>query len=87
ERYLQLYEVDAADEPPFRGMLATSPPNYPDILDAQVDVRLGTAKARPQFHPTTFDNPLFREHRDGISTERWHQIIAEIDEYQARRRN
>lgn len=87
ERYLELYEVDAEGEPLFRGSLAVSPPIYPDLLGAEVMVRLRRAKERPDFHPASFDHPLFREHRDGISTARWHQIIAEIDEYHARRRH
>jgi len=87
ERYLELYEVDAEDEPPFRGSLAVSPPNYPDLLGGEVMIRLRTAKERPDFHPTSFDHALFREHRDGISTARWHQIITEIDDYQVGRKH
>src|SRR5262245_56677954 len=86
-RYLELYEFDAEDEPPFQGTLAVSPPIYPDAFGAQVMVRLRLTKERPEFHPTSFENPLFREHRDGITIPRWHQIIAEIDEYQAHRRH
>jgi hypothetical protein len=87
ERYLELYEVDADGEPPFQGLLAVSPPNYPDLLDAEVTVHLRGAKERPEFHPASFDHPLFREHRDGISSDRWHQIIAEIEEHHAKRRH
>jgi hypothetical protein len=39
------------------------------------------------FEPASFEHPLFREHRDGITTARWHQIVTEIDEYQSRRRH
>ncbi|HWE25958.1 MAG TPA: DUF2199 domain-containing protein [Myxococcales bacterium] len=83
ERYLELYDSDAEGEAPFRGALAVSPPNYPDLLDAEVSIHFATAKSRPHFHPLSFDHRLFREHRDGISTQRWHQIIAELDEYQS----
>jgi hypothetical protein len=82
ERYRELYDVDGTGEPPFRGLLAVSPPNYPDLLDAEVSVQLGTLSQRPEFRPTHFDHPLFVEYRDGITVQRWHRIVAEIDEYQ-----
>jgi hypothetical protein len=81
-RYRELYDVDGRQEPPFRGLLAVSPPNYPDLLDAEVTVHLGSASERPEFRPAHFNHPLFAECRDGISVLRWHRIMAEIDEYQ-----
>jgi hypothetical protein len=85
-RYMDLYDSDGSDEPRFRGLLAVSPPNYPDLLDAEVEVQLGPSTQRPTFHPTTFEHPLFQEYRDGITIERWHQIIAGIEEFQSRQR-
>jgi hypothetical protein len=85
-RYDELYSVDAEGEPPFPGLLAVSPATYPDLLDAPVTVQLRSASLRPLFHPTSFEHPLFREHRDGITQQRWHQIVAEIHAYQAEKR-
>jgi hypothetical protein len=79
-----IYDADGTDEPPFRGLLAVSPPNYPDLLDAEVTVHLRTASERPKLRPAHFNHPLFVEQRDGITVQRLHRIISEIDEYQAK---
>jgi hypothetical protein len=86
QRYLELYDSDGSDEPRFPGLLAVSPPDYPDLLDAEVEVQLGPSTQRPTFHPKSFEHPLFQEYRDGITIERWHQIIAGIEAYQALQR-
>ena len=83
-RYVELYEIDAPDEPPFPGLLAVSPPNYPNLIDSEVTVHLGLASQRPEFRPTSFAHPLFREWRDGITVHRWHEIADEIAAYQSR---
>jgi hypothetical protein len=82
QRYLDLYDGDGSSEPRFRGLLAVSPPGYPDLIDSEVEVQLGPSSKRPTFHPSSFEHPLFQEYRDGITVERWHQIIKAIYDYQ-----
>jgi hypothetical protein len=75
ERYFEIYDRDASDEPPFRGLMAVSPPGYPDLLDREVMIQTGTATERPVFTPVEHGHPLFAEQRDGITTRRWHEIV------------
>ena len=86
-RYVELFDADAREEPALKGALANSPPIYPDMIDAPVSVHLGTPTQRPEFHPTSFEHPLFREVRDGISVQRWRRIVTELEMYQGRTRH
>jgi hypothetical protein len=85
-RFCEGSERGAIGEP-FRGRMAVSPPIYPNLLGAEVRIAPQEGTLRPVFEPASFEHPLFREHRDGITTARWHQIVTEIDEYQSRRRH
>jgi hypothetical protein len=81
KRYYELKKVkkvDALKEAPFRGLLRTWPRNYPEFASDEVMVYLGKATARPEFRPTTFDDRMYQEHRDGITVARWHQIVREL---------
>jgi hypothetical protein len=84
-RYLELFAADGSSEPVHEGLLAASAPTYPDALDAPVAVQFGSASQRPALLPKRFDNPLFVEARDGITVQRWHQLVAGIEAWQAER--
>lgn len=74
-RYWDRYDEDAHDEPRFRGLLAVSPLGYPSLMDLEVEIQLRSATERPLFEPGPGTHPLFDEHRQGITTARWHEIV------------
>src|SRR5258708_6157123 len=48
KRHLELYKVDARDEPVAAGQLANSPTGYPTLKGHPVDIAFGTARERPK---------------------------------------
>ena len=76
-RYVELYNADGSDEPIFPATLANEITGYPTTLDLSVMVQLRNSTSRPSLHvvPAT-DHLLAREQSDGISNQRYHQILV-----------
>ncbi len=78
QRYLQLWNVDASGEPPFRGTLSARVSGYADLEMLEVDVYPGKPADRPLIHLLPFDHPLAQEQMHGISMARVHQILETV---------
>lgn len=76
-RYLEVYSADASQEPPVSGTLANNIAQYGNTLGLAVVVQFGNARSRPSFTvPPESGHPLAREQQGGMSTERYHEILA-----------
>ncbi len=79
ERYLEIYDHDAFDEPARLGTLANGLTAYPDSFGEPVVIRFGDATKRPQlFLGPQDESRLAREQRTGISNARYHEILTII---------
>jgi hypothetical protein len=79
-RYLELYNVDAVNEPIAAGCLANTPVGYPPLQGHPVDIAFATARERPRFTLHASAHPLFLEQQNGIPITRVHEINALVDE-------
>ncbi len=76
ERYLEIYNQDATNEPPAVGKLANRPSGYSDIPYSPVIVSFGMAADRPMISfDSSVRNALAEEQRSGMSSERYHEIL------------
>src|SRR6266404_3676688 len=75
-RYLELYDKDATREPAEDGHLANELPTYGPTLGLPVRLQFQSSTSRPTVHfAQDQDHQLAREARDGISGERYHEIL------------
>jgi len=76
KRYLEIYELDASDEPLAEGTLANHLAGYPDERSCRVTLQFGPEDQRPiiGFFPTT-KGVLADEYRTGMSSERYHDVL------------
>ena len=49
ERYLEIYDSDASDEPPMGGTLANAIPGFQDAANERVLIKFGRSGDRPEF--------------------------------------
>ena len=75
DRYVELFNEDAPDEPPFPGTIANDFPGFPDALGARVEVRLLSATERPAFRAVDAASELGRAQHGGIDTRRLHALL------------
>ena len=78
KRYLELYKVDARDEPIAAGKLANTPTGYPTLEGHSVDIAFGTARERPKTTLQASTHPLSLEQQRGIAITRVHEINASL---------
>ena len=79
ERYLKLYDEDAAAEPPHAGTLANALPAYDDTLGTPVLILFRDKTQRPSVHLMPGDESrLAFDQRDGIDNARYHDILRQI---------
>lgn len=76
-RYLELYETNGSDEPPFRGRLAADLGCYqPSTYQLPIQVQPRRAEDRPLLiFPNHVHHPLASEQRTGITMERVYEIL------------
>jgi hypothetical protein len=74
-RYLELWQVDGTQEPPFRGYLSAELPGYPSTYLLEADVKLRGAKDRPLIRLKPSAHPLAKEQMQGITMSRVHEIL------------
>jgi hypothetical protein len=83
-RYLDLYRIDARDEPIASGVLANTPVGYPPMQDQAVDIAFGTAAERPRLTLHVSTHPLSLEQKTGITMARVHEINTLLRKKKAR---
>ncbi len=76
DRYLELYDKDASQEPPFEGFLSGEPRGYKGLLNYPVTIHLRDANARPLFYLKHGKHLMYREQTEGITMKRVHDIFA-----------
>lgn len=77
KRYVELYEVDGADEPPHDGILANALAVYDQSFGLPVRIQFGEPSRRPVLTALPGDHGLLaREQRLGINQARHHAIVA-----------
>lgn len=76
-RYVELYSADARAEPPIRGTLANDIPCYDRTLALAVSIQFDTATTRPLVTvPPGCTHLLAIEQRQGMSNERYHEVLV-----------
>jgi hypothetical protein len=79
ERYLQIYEQDATNEPKAQGELANHPSAYELPSSVPVTIRFGTPSERPVVEfPSEAVHELAQELAFGISDARYHEILVSV---------
>lgn len=88
QRYLEVYDKEAADEPAHAGALANQLPSYGRVIGTPVEIQFGTSRQRPTIRcPSTANSQLAIEQRQGIDSARHHEILAIYEAEKAARRN
>ena len=76
QRYLDLFESDASDEPLCPGVLSNELPTYPKSAGLAVLVQFGRKTERPSISfPADAAHRLAQEQRQGMSEARLHEIL------------
>jgi hypothetical protein len=76
QKYLEVYEKDASNEPRVMGRLANQPPGYENLLNEEVQLQFGTATERPSiWFPENSQQKMAKEQRAGIDSARYHEIL------------
>lgn len=79
ERYLQLYNEDAASEPEVWAVVANDLPGYETTVGARVLVQFGTSSDRPTVRlPAESTHSVALEQQRGISEARYHEILESL---------
>ena len=79
EKYAELEDVDASNEPRMPGKLACTVPLHPDSIGQPVEIQFGPPDLRPSFFlPADSTHPLALEQRNGIDEHRYHEIVAAV---------
>lgn len=70
------FTEDASDAPLQTGTIANKIPGFEDSVGQQINLRFRTADLRPLFFfPEDSQHPLAIEQREGVSLERYHEIL------------
>jgi len=83
-RYIELYEKDGRAEPAMSGSIANAIPGYTSTVGLAVQVQLQDEKSRPSVRVVDDGHPLSVEQLEGISNQRYHEILASTGESRAR---
>lgn len=76
ERYLEIYEVDATDEPETNGFLANNIGEYGTTLGLPVQIRFGLSSQRPKLSFAQDEtHVLALETATGMSAARYHEVL------------
>ncbi len=76
QRYLDLYEVDATNEPRVPGTVANAIQEYGNTLGLPVEIQFQLSTQRPAVHfASDQKHALAQEARGGISAARYHEIL------------
>jgi hypothetical protein len=79
ERYLEIYEQDAASEPPALAKIANQPPGYEAVVGAPVSIQFGLSTERPKIQiAESNSSTLALEQLHGISSARYHEILESM---------
>ncbi len=77
ERYLEIYDADAADEPPMSGALANAIPGYEGAANERVLIKFGGSGDRPEFALEPHSESLLaKDQRSGIDERRYHEMLV-----------
>lgn len=77
--YLALWDADIDEcEPPLKGWLSGSPPEYPEADDTELAVHMRSDGLRPLFKIVSPDQQLGIDQRTGITAAKVHTFIANI---------
>lgn len=80
QRYLELYEVDASNEPAASGTLANDIPTYESTIGLPIQIHFGTSTERPTISFANDEqHALAREARAGLTASRHHEFLAARD--------
>jgi hypothetical protein len=72
DRYVELFDDPAqGQEPPFSGTLATVVPGVPPTEGLPVEIRLTSAKTRPEVRVLDSSHPLARHQAQGLTVQGW----------------
>ena len=83
-RYIELYEKDGRTEPVIAGSIANSIPGYLSTAGLAIEVQLQDEKSRPSVRVVDGAHPLAMEQREGISNQRYHDILVSTGTSRAR---
>ena len=76
ERYVEIYDADASDEPPVGATLANAIPGFPDAARERVLVIWGQSGDRPEFVLEKHsESSLAEAQRCGIDEQRYHELL------------
>jgi hypothetical protein len=76
QRYLEIYEEDATDEPSVLGNLANLVPVYEPIPGLPVIIKFGISSQRPSLQfPADAEHQFAVEQKHGMSEVRYHEIL------------
>ncbi len=78
-RYEEIGNQDVSEtEPAYFGWMCSSLPLYPNTLLMKTHVHLNKPGLRPTIELEPTDHPLAVDQREGISIEKWHEIINAV---------
>lgn len=78
ERYEAHFEEDMSDGAPMFGYLSNRLPGFPDKLSLQLSVQTQRKGMQPLFALHDCDHPLAVAQREGITVEKWWEIVAPV---------
>jgi hypothetical protein len=76
DRYLDIYDIDASNEPDADGVLANAPASHESLLGHGVTIHFGLKTQRPTFALKPSNHLLCREQREGITDARLHELVS-----------
>ena len=77
-RYREHYDEDLSNWEPMFGWLSNQLPVFPDTLSLPLRVQTQGKGTRPFFMLENEDHELVRAQRDGISVEKWWEIVGPV---------
>ena len=73
-KYLEIYEIDGSDEPPYEGLLANTPPDYKNTNNLKAKIQFGSPNDRPNIIIEPNEHKIASEQLNGITIERVHEL-------------
>jgi len=71
-------ELDRGDDSPYFGWLCTPIPVYPETIHLKLSVQSRSPGLTPLFTVEPTDHPLSIDQHNGISVQRWHELVHKI---------
>jgi hypothetical protein len=78
DRYVQHFDEDLSSWEPMFGWLSNRLPIYPDTLSLPLSVQTQGRNTRPLFTCHESDHPIVRDQREGITVEKWWEIVGPV---------